>query len=94
MIHGVLKTLDIRTRGSVLKETPDAGSCLLVCMSSPGSWSQENAGAASGPTTVRISGGQTTPTHTHTHTSEKNVPSCTSKVQQTQQDSCLSLHAA
>lgn len=75
MIHRVLKTQglcthnlkDIRTRRSVLNETTEAGSCpVFVCRSSPGSWSQENAGAASGPTTVRISGGQTAPTHTHT----------------------------
>lgn len=41
---------------------------MFVCMSSPGPWSQENTGAASGPTTIRISGGQTTPTHTNIRT--------------------------
>lgn len=39
----------------------------------PCAWSQEGAGAASGPATVRVSGGQTASEDTHTERDQSNI---------------------
>ena len=59
-----------------LTDSSDPRSVSTWAAVSPCAWSEEGAGAASGPAAVGISGSQTAPkyTHIHTHTWRSDQP--------------------